>query len=244
MPRGKGSRGGESRKEQGVRLRGEDWAKREASQRAEAKYLTLEGLLGEMGIGIEKDFLLLMEFLRTVKGRFAALDDLREAIETTSKPGNWASGDFLLARNEFRSPDLDEIIDWKQLNKVEIASCLAAAGMTLGIDRARQILGANFHSVMQAAIDSATDPEGGGIAQADRKLLFDATGIMPRGPNTLVQVNNNTQVVVGLPKWEEADRVVGETYFQKALGPVQSKDHVVEAEIMEEKDGVPINANT
>lgn len=227
-----------------------DWvAKRDSEGKVlakAAKKWTLDEILEELEVELDKDFDHLLAFLSFVRGRFTALDQLREGILESQDLTNWEPGDFLEARRLDRLPTLDEIIDWKKLNRVEVAGGLAAAAWMHGVDTGRAILGSKMPEIIIAAVNSAIDPDGGGVAHQDRKLLMEAGGLLPKGPNTVVNVNqqNNTQVV-GLPQWGGVDEIVKKVYFkkdEKAEPRVEPKglpearlDNVVEGELVEEK---------
>lgn len=202
-----------------------------------AKSWTLTGLLEELQVEVSLEFDQLLAFLGAVKGQHRALDDLAAAIVDSKDISKWLPMDFLLARNEDRSPTLDEILDWKGISRVEVAAGIAAAAFTRGIDKARVILGQEMPEIVRAAVSSATDPEGGGISQADRKLLFEAAGFTKSGPQTVVNVNNQQNLAVGLPKWDEADKVVRDAYFEKGVErrglPPAQMENAVEGEIVE-----------
>ncbi len=185
-----------------------------------AKVWTIEGILEELGITLKGDLDQLEEFLGLIKGQHRALDQLLEGIVDSQELDNWAPGDFLLAIAEERNPTLEEIIDWKGLNRVEIAGGLAAASLTVGVTKAKVILAQALPAVIKAAVDSATLGEGA-VAQADRKLLLEAGGLMPKGPQTMVQINNNN-TVMGLPKFQEADKAIENIFFGK--GQVRGTD--------------------
>ena len=207
-----------------------------------SKAWTLESLLEDLGVSVARDYEQLRELLRLVKGKFAALDTLAEGLEYASDISKWKSGEFVVALAENRGPTLEEVVDYKQLSRLEVAAGLAAAGLIHGIDRARSILAATLPDVFRAAAENAVMGEGA-VAQADRRLLFEASGVMPKGPNTIVSINNNNQVVqVGLPQWKESDKVVESVYFEPSphseqrLGlPSASGKDVIDVEVVEEK---------
>lgn len=203
-----------------------------------AKDWTLESLLADLGISVSMDWEQLQALLQLVKGKFTALDALREGITHVEDFGSWQSGEYVQALSENRMPTLDEIVDHCELSRLEVAAGLAAAGMLHGIDRARSILGATLPDVFLAAAENAVNGKGA-VAQADRRLLFEASGVMPKGPNTIVSINNNNNVVqVGLPQWQEVDKVVATAYFdkkaeQRGLPAARTQDTVEQATVVE-----------
>lgn len=206
---------------------------------------TLEGILQDLGIGIELRFAKLLEMLRYVRGKFTSLDALREAILEADDITKWKTGDFLAARAEDRLPTLDEIIDWKDLSRIEIAGSLAAASFIMGIDTARGILGGRLPEIVTSATELAINGEGM-VQHLSQKMLMEAGGMMPKGPNTVVNVNQtNNTLQVGLPKWDETDKLVSKAYFDKVeprgLPPAQM-ENIVEAEFVEVKEPEYANA--
>lgn len=204
-----------------------------------AQSFSLESILGELGLSFELNGARLVEFLVYVQGKFAALDALREALSEMSDFANWKTGDFLAARSEDRLPTLDEVIDWKKLNRIEVAGGLAAAAWTCGVDNGRAILGAAMPEVIRAAVRVATEGEGM-TAHLSQKLLFEAGGMLPKGPNTIVNVNQQNNVVTGLPQWSEVDKVVEKAYFPKEMQkglPPANMQNVIDAEVEEVEIG-------
>ena len=187
-----------------------------------AKSFKLEAILSELGLSIEAGQARLMEFLNFVQGRYAALDQLREALLLVEDFSKWESGDFIAARSEDRLPTLDEVIDWKKLNRVEIAGGLAAAAWVCGVDQGRAILGSAMPEVVRSAVGLATDPDTNAMVQhLTHKLLFEAGGLLPKGPGTVINVNQQNNVVNGLPQWNEVDKVVEKAYFGKQVVEAQ-----------------------
>ena len=180
-----------------------------------SRQFTISAILEELGIELTGNFDQLLEFCQLVKGRFAALDELAEAISDAGDILKWKPEDFLSAKAENRPVELDEIIDWRRLNRVEIAAAVAAAGCMTGIETAKAVLGANLAEVVRAAVRNATEGEGG-TAQADRRLLVEVAGMLPKGPSTVVNVNQqNNTLQMGLPAWDETRKVVDAVYFGK-----------------------------
>lgn len=242
-------------KRRGVGKRTEERLAEEATTRQrDAQFIervtkdwTIGSILEQLGITLELRFVRLLELCHHVKGKFSVLDDLAQAIYDSEKLENWKDEDFLLARAENRLPSLEEIIDWKGLSRVEIAGSLAAAGFVHGMNEAKSILASRLPEIMQSAISLATEGEGN-IAHLSQKLLFEASGLTKSAAGTVINVqqNNTTQVAVGLPKWDEEDKVVGRVYFdkvaQKAIMPVPergSDNAVVVDAVVEEVEYVP-----
>jgi len=226
-----------------------DWGE---AREKEAEFLekvtadwTIAGILQELGVTLELRFARLLEMLRLVQGKFLVLDDLSQAILDSEKFEAWKGEDFLLARAENRLPTLDEIIDWRGLSRIEIAGSLAAAGFILGMNHAKAILGRELPRVMQSAIELATEGDGQ-VAHLSQKLLFEAGGLTKNGPSTVVSINNTntTNVAVGLPKWDDVDKVVTKAYFGKEPGVERlrlpatepASDNVIEGELVQEKE--------
>jgi len=238
-------------KRRGVGKRTEEKLAEETAVRArDAQFIervtkdwTIGSILEQLGVTLEMRFARLLELCHHVKGKFAVLDDLSAAILDSEKFEDWKDSDFLAARAENRLPTLEEIIDWRGLSRVEIAGSLAAAGFVHGMDHARAILASRLPEIMSKAIELATEGDGG-VAHLSQKLLFEASGLTSKGPSTVISVNqqNNTNVAVGLPKWDEEDKVVGRVYFdkvaQRALLPVQEAN-IVDAIIEEQPSEQP-----
>lgn len=104
-----------------------------------------------------------------------------------------------------------------------------------GLEGVKWQLQTYLPEVMRASYDVATQE--GAKGYQDRQLLAKAAGLVIDGPGVVVNNNNNltsNTAIVGLPKWEDSDRVL-----QKTLNaPRQlAEKAAVDAEIIEEKEG-------
>lgn len=207
-----------------------------------ARSWSLSSILEELGLGIDPSSEYLRGFLSLVKGKHAALDALEEALAVVDDLSQWKSDQYLAARTEDRLPTLDEVLEGNNISKIEVAGALAASAWAMGVEQGRAILAANLPEVIRSAVGLATSGESM-VNHLSQKLLFEASGLLAKGPSTVVNVNTQNNVVNGLPQWSEVDKVVGKAYFGKdevkGLPPAQV-ENVVEGELVREEAYEPV----
>lgn len=65
----------------------------------------------------------------------------------------------MLARLEDRTPTLEEVVEESGVDKLELIGSIAALGMLLSLEDAKNILSLNLPSVVESVVDEALEGE-------------------------------------------------------------------------------------
>lgn len=141
---------------------------------------------------------------------------------------------------EFKEPTLEQCCDYGKVGYDDFIGDVTKMIYHYGLETAKWQIHVGLGEVVQASRDTAKMIGKEGFN--DRQLLLRAGHLIEEGPGTVVNVNNQvtTNQVVGLPKWEETDKVLVE-----ALRPAKqlAEASTVDAEIIEaapmEKENAP-----
>lgn len=106
-------------------------------------------------------------------------------------------------------PSFEDACDLAGVGYDELVGLFGQACYWYGVERTKKMLYIGLPDVVKAAHTTAQIV--GKEGHADRKLLMEAGELIkPNGPvvNVNTQVNNQTNVVTGLPAWDEVDKVL------------------------------------
>lgn len=205
-------------------------------------------VLERLGFSITPRLQEVKKFLALGTGRFPSIARVYEKLRLALEPERWGELDFMLAKLEERTPTLDEIVEESGVDKLELIGSIAALGMLLSLEDAKNILSLNLPSVVESVVDEALEGEGH-VKHLAQKLVLEASGMVGKQP--MVQITNNNQVGVSvgnIPKWEDRASVVEGIYFTQAparqlpareLPSPESSAQVVDAEVVVEEHATP-----
>lgn len=138
---------------------------------------------------------------------------------------------------EFKEPTLEQCCDLAKLESEEFIGDISRMIYHYGLEAAKWQIHLGLGDVIRESHKVATTEGVKGFN--DRRLLMEAGRLMPEGPDTVVNVNNQvtTNQIVGLPKWEDTDKILVEALRpQKALAAASVVDlEPIEVETEKEK---------
>lgn len=170
-------------------------------------------VLERLGFSITPRLQEIKNFLALGTGRFPSIARVHEKLRLALDAERWGELDFMLARLEDRTPTLEEVVEESGVDKLELIGSIAALGMLLSLEDAKNILSLNLPSVVESVVDEALEGEGH-VKHLAQKLVLEASGMVGKQP--MVQINNTNQVGVSvgnIPKWEDRMKLVEGIYF-------------------------------
>lgn len=170
-------------------------------------------VLERLGFSITPRLQEIKNFLALGIGRFPSIARVHEKLLLALDAERWGELDFMLARLEDRTPTLEEVVEESGVDKLELIGSIAALGMLLSLEDAKNILSLNLPSVVESVVDEALEGEGH-VKHLAQKLVLEASGMVGKQP--MVQITNNNQVGVSvgnIPKWEDRMKLVEGIYF-------------------------------